>query len=209
MSIADTLANVRQALTESGIPEYTVTPYVRDQAQASFRVDMVSLCVDPANGLSIEAALAGMLVGMKCMIQQDLPLPLISQYVGVCEALLPLLGQEPVDVSGLPSMDFLNDVTLPAPAPPRAPEPRYSCSKCGGPDAIVPVGQNGIRFCVRCAGDLVYGGMQAMRLSGNSPRPQVGGPGFQRGPDPAPEAPQRWYDQTFGELFGRLRKKRH
>lgn len=210
MNIAETLAGLRASLSEVGVPDYHVTLAVRDQAEASFRVDLVSLGLDPSQEGTIAAAIAGLIVGVKLLIQQQVSPILISQYVGVAETLLPMISNEPTDVSTLPDMDFLSQLDLPGTQQPEV----ELCSMCHQSPAVLDMG-NGSELCTGCARGIVTGGMQAMRLSGMGPqRPQVGGPGFQRGPDVEPTetevVPTSFWDRTVSEVLGRgkHRKKR-
>jgi hypothetical protein len=155
---------------------------MRDQIGAAFRADLVSLGIDTAQDGALVSAIAGMAVGMKMLIQQGCPMPLLSHYVWVCETLVPMLSTEQTDLSSLPDVDFLKSLNLKPVEP--FPETvvelpvelevlRFACSKCGESDAIIPVGN--YHFCLPCASEMVAGGMNALRLAG---QPQVGGPGF-------------------------------
>ena len=72
------------------------------------------------------------------------------------------------------------------------------CTMCGAERAVLdfPDGQSLGPVCAR---GIVTGGMAAMRMSGIvMARPQVGGPTFNRGPDPEPEVQPK--PATVGNL---------
>lgn len=168
--LSDTFAGIRTGLEEMGIPSPSVPLSMRDQITASFRSDLVSLGIDTAEDGMINAAIAGLAVGTKMLIQQGVLASLLNHYVSICECLLPMIDTPHADLSSLGDMDFLKSLNLRT----SEPEVKFACSKCGGSDAVVAAGP--YHFCVPCAGELVFGGMTAMRLAGP---PQVGGPGFQ------------------------------
>ena len=200
MSIAETLAGVRASLAQVGVPPPETNMTLRDQTRASFRVDLLSLGVDPAAEGVLEAALAGLVVGMKLLIQQQIPVMLIAQYVGVCETLLPMISEQPADVSELPDVDFLRSLHFGE----EPEEPEEICTLCGLHPAVLDLA-NGMNVCLGCAKGIVTGGMEMMRRSGMLPeRPQVGGPTFSRGSDTV--GPESWWDTKLRDLF---RRKRH
>lgn len=204
-TIAETLAQVRKTLNEMGVPEIPVTVALRDQAQASFRSDLVYMGLDPAGEGVLESALAGLVVGMKLNIQQNIPSILISQYVSIAECVLAMLAADHVDISDLPDPGF--DEMFASLRLPDAVEVEVesvpACARCGTAPAVLGL------WCVSCAQKLMA---DIGRQLGS--RPQVGGPGFNRGPDGRfePEAdvgPQnRWarlMDTQIKDLFKRKR----
>jgi hypothetical protein len=175
--LSDTFAEVRARLDQIGLQAPVVPLAMRDQIGAAFRADLVSLGIDTGADGALNAAIAGMAVGLKMLIQQGASPPLLGHYVWVCECLVPMIDTPQSDLTGF-DMDFLSSLNLKPIEEPL----RFACSRCGGPDAIVPAGA--IHLCVTCAGDAVVGGLAALRLSGGG-MPKVGGPEFERPPESA------------------------
>jgi hypothetical protein len=184
-SLTETFAQVRIGLEQSGMVKPDISLFQRDQMCAAFRADLVSLGLDVGREGSIESALAGMAIGMKTLIQSDMPVPFINHYVFICECLLPMLEESTSDLSSLGDSDFLASLNRLDPrlgnyAGETEPEPpvlRFACSKCGASDAVVPVGA--FHFCIPCASEAVTGGLAALRLAGSG-IPKMGGPEFER-----------------------------
>jgi hypothetical protein len=190
MTIASTLAEMREFLSKNGVEQPEVSLAVRDQLMAGFRADLLSLGVDPADETIAEPVLAGFTVGLKVLIQQQVDFRLLVYYTTLCEILLPLLDGDVVDVSDLPSL-----------------ESDLPCSMCGVSPVMLEM-YLGVGLCAECAKKAVRGGMQAMRVSGFV-RPQVGGPGFNRGSEePVDGRPKSWLDRTVSELFARGKHRR-
>lgn len=198
--IAAKLAELRRELGEAGAPIPPSTSHFRDQAQTSFRLDLLESGIDPSPE-NLPAALAGFLVGIKVGIQQNLPLALIAQYVGLCESLLPMLDQPPVDTSTLPDLGFMDSWSIPEQPTNEEPEPesQMCANGCGtSADVLTPWGF----YCAACA-------LRKIRSVIEGARPQVGGPNFNRGPDPVADVgPKRFWDMTINDLIGRKGKHR-
>jgi hypothetical protein len=185
--IRDTFAQVRDLLAQGGTTQPLASLNQRDQMVAAFRSDLVSLGIDTVKEGSIEAALAGLAIGMKILIQQGVGLAYVNHYVFICECVLSMLDSSDIDMSSFGDSDFFASLNMPVVQPePVQPEPdvRFSCSKCGGSDAIVPAGW--LHFCIPCASEAVNGGLAALRLARgvdirtSSALPSVGGPEFNR-----------------------------
>jgi hypothetical protein len=174
--LSETFAEVRARLEQIGLSAPVVPLAMRDQIGAAFRADLVSLGIDTAADGALNTAVAGMAVGLKMLIQQGASPPLLGHYVWVCECLVPMIDTPQSDLTGF-DMDFLTSLNLKPLEEPHEDALRCACSRCGGPDAIVPAGA--IHLCVTCAGDAVVGGLAALRLSGGG-MPKVGGPEFNR-----------------------------
>jgi hypothetical protein len=183
--LSDTFAEVRARLEALGLAAPAIPTSARDQIGAAFRADLVSLGIDTALDGALFHAFAGLTIGMKVLIQQNADLPLLNHYLSICECLDPIIGTEQSDLSSLPDVDFLTSLNL---KPVEPPVLRFACSKCGGSDAIVPVGP--MHFCVPCASEAVTGGLAALRLAGGTTSPQIGGPGFKLAHNGEPQIPQ-------------------
>jgi hypothetical protein len=201
--LSDTFAEVRARLDQIGLQAPVVPLAMRDQIGAAFRADLVSLGIDTGADGALNAAIAGMAVGLKMLIQQGASPPLLGHYVWVCECLVPMIDTPQSDLTGF-DMDFLTSLNLkPLETPdlgnysggtePDEVVVRFACSKCGGPDAIVPV--QGLHFCIPCASEAVTGGLAALRMANpkNVEFPRVGGPEFNRESvhteEPVPQVP--------------------
>jgi hypothetical protein len=169
-SLSNTFAEVRSRLEALGLALPAIPTSARDQIGAAFRADLVSLGIDTALDGALFHAFAGLAIGLKVLIQQNADLALLNHYLSICEFLDPIIGTEQSDLSSLPDVDFLTSLNL---APVEPPVLRFACSKCGGSDAVVPVGS--LYFCIPCASVIAQGGLAALRLAGQG-MPQVGGP---------------------------------
>ena len=174
-TVQEAFAEAQAYLEQCGYPRAEAPLAMTDQLRAGFVNDLATVGVSPSQDGMLYAALAGMAVGMKVMILHDVPQRFIYHYVQVCEYLLPLLDSSDTDLSSLGDADFLaslGDAFI------QEPEPvHFACSRCGGSDAVVPVGN--YHFCLTCASEMVAGGMNALRLAGQG-MPQVGGQSFDR-----------------------------
>jgi hypothetical protein len=190
MTIASTLAEMREFLSKNGVEQPEVSLAVRDQLMAGFRADLLSLGVDPADETIAEPVLAGFTVGLKVLIQQQVDFRLLVYYTTLCEILLPLLDGDVADVSDLPSL-----------------ESDALCSMCGANPVVLNT-DTGLGLCAECVKTALRGATEAMRLAGVV-RPQVGGPGFNRGSEePVAERRKSWRDRTLSELFARGKHRR-
>jgi hypothetical protein len=198
------IASLNEVLVDNGIEMIPVSSAFDDQAQATFRADLLQLGIDPAEPENVQAALAGFVIGIKVLAQQNLPLPYIAQHVGLADKLVSILDAEPVDVAELPDLGFLEGVELPDASS------VILCTQCEANPAAVEISPTS-RLCFACTRAVVLGGIAAVRLA-NHGWPQVGGPGFERGPDPQPRdetgrwvadiGPKSWREMTIADLMG-------
>jgi len=174
-TIQETFAEARAHLKRYGFPPLEAPTATIDQLRAGFCNDLASVYLDPSEERVIYASLAGMAVAMKMMILNGVSMQFVDHYVQLCQCLLPLLESSGTDLTTLADGDFLASL---GDAFTQEPEPvHYACSRCGGSDAVVPVGN--YHFCLTCASEMVAGGMNALRLAGQG-MPQVGGQSFDR-----------------------------